>query len=300
MKGMVLLDASTLADLPAPRRGKVREVFDLGDHLLIVASDRISAFDVVMANGIPDKGRILNQMSLFWFERLRNVCPNHLIAADDDAIRAVSPSNFEALRGRSVIAKKARPLAIECVVRGFITGSLLKEYRAHGGAVHGLQLPEGLVDGDRLPEPIFTPATKAEAGHDENISWDQACDIVGAEVAETARRWTLELYHQACAYAETRGLILADTKFEFGLTDDGLILIDEALTPDSSRYWDAQTYLPGGPQPSFDKQYVRDYLEEIGFNKQPPGPELPEDVVVRTREKYLEAYRLITGHDLPA
>jgi phosphoribosylaminoimidazole-succinocarboxamide synthase len=300
MKGMVLLDASTLADLPAPRRGKVREVFDLGDHLLIVASDRISAFDVVMANGIPDKGRILNQMSLFWFERLRNVCPNHLIAADDDAIRAVSPSNFEALRGRSVIAKKARPLAIECVVRGFITGSLLKEYRAQGGAVHGLQLPEGLVDGDRLPEPIFTPATKAEAGHDENISWDRACDIVGTEVAETARRWTLDLYRQACVYAETRGLILADTKFEFGLTDDGLILIDEALTPDSSRYWDAQTYLPGGPQPSFDKQYVRDYLEEIGFNKQPPGPELPEDVVVRTREKYLDAYRLITGHDLPA
>jgi phosphoribosylaminoimidazole-succinocarboxamide synthase len=300
MKGMVLLDASTLADLPAPRRGKVREVFDLGDQLLIVASDRISAFDVVMANGIPDKGRILNQMSLFWFERLRNVCPNHLIAADDEAIRAISPRNFDALRGRSVIAKKAQPLAIECVVRGFITGSLLKEYRAQGGAVHGLQLPEGLVDGDRLPEPIFTPATKAEAGHDENISWDQACDIVGTEVAETARRWTLELYHQACAYAETRGLILADTKFEFGLTDDGLILIDEALTPDSSRYWDAQTYLPGGPQPSFDKQYVRDYLEEIGFNKQPPGPELPEDVVVRTREKYHEAYRLITGRDLQA
>jgi phosphoribosylaminoimidazole-succinocarboxamide synthase len=300
MKGMVLLDASTLADLPAPRRGKVREVFDLGDQLLIVASDRISAFDVVMANGIPDKGRILNQMSLSWFERLRNVCPNHLIAADNEAIRAVSPRNFDALRGRSVIAKKARPLAIECVVRGFITGSLLKEYRAQGGAVHGLQLPEGLVDGDRLPEPIFTPATKAEAGHDENISWDQACDIVGTEVAETARRWTLDLYRQASAYAETRGLILADTKFEFGLTDDGLILIDEALTPDSSRYWDAQTYLPGGPQPSFDKQFVRDYLEAIGFNKQPPGPELPDDVVARTREKYLDAYRLITGHDLPA
>lgn len=279
-------------------QGKVREIFDLGDELLLVTTDRISAFDVVMANGIPDKGRVLNQLSAFWFDRFAAICPNHVVTVDDAEIAARIGETREDLRGRALIARKATPLKIECVARGYITGSLFKEYKAEGGAIHGLDLPDGLVDSSQLPEPIFTPATKAETGHDENISFERAADIVGREVAETVRDLTLRIYGEANEYARTKGLILADTKFEFGLTDDGVIWIDEALTPDSSRFWDASLYNPGGPQPSYDKQFVRDYLESIGFNKQPPGPELPADIVEKTRAKYLEAFERLTGRPL--
>lgn len=291
---MPALLETALPNLPPPRKGKVREVYDLGDCLLIVATDRISAFDVVMANGIPDKGRILTGLSAFWFDRLGGVAPHHVLSTDDGEI-AQRVGAIDSLKGRSMLARKAKPLAIECVARGYITGSLFKEYRTQGGGVHGLALPDGLVDADRLPEPIFTPATKAEEGHDENLSFAQACDIVGRETAETVRDWTLKLYAQAAEYAATKGLILADTKFEFGETEDGLIWIDEALTPDSSRYWDAGLYHPGGPQPSYDKQFVRDYLETIRWDKRPPGPTLPDDVVAKTRAKYVEAYERLTG-----
>ena len=281
--------------LPAPKVGKVREVYDLGDELLIIATDRISAFDAVMANGIPDKGRILTAMSTFWFHKLQNVCPNHLITTDDERIQAKLPTKHPEIYGRCTLGVKAKPLAIECVARGYIAGSLYKEYVAEGGKVHDLNLPEGLKNSDRLPEPIFSPATKAQEGHDENLSWKQTLDIVGKDTAEKVRDWTLQLYAEAAKHAERNGLILADTKFEFGETAEGLILIDEALTPDSSRYWDASLYSPGKSQPSYDKQFVRDYLEQSGWNKLPPGPELPRDIVEKTREKYLEAYKRITG-----
>lgn len=288
-----------LSTLPHLSRGKVREIYDLGDELLIVTTDRISAFDVVMANGIPDKGRVLNQLSAFWFDRFADICPNHKVSVDDVEISARVGEARADLAGRALIARKATPLKIECVARGYITGSLYKEYRAEGGKIHGLDLPDGLVDSSRLPEPIFTPATKAETGHDENISHARATDIVGAEVFGKVKDLTLEIYKRASAYAETQGLILADTKFEFGLVDEGVLWIDEALTPDSSRFWDASNYHPGGPQPSYDKQFVRDYLESIRFNKQPPGPELPADIVEKTRAKYLEAFQRLTGHPLP-
>jgi phosphoribosylaminoimidazole-succinocarboxamide synthase len=288
---------TAIVGLPPARVGKVREVYDLGDAMLIVATDRISAFDCVMANGIPDKGRILNQMSAFWFEKLSHVCPHHVISTDDAVIASRLEQPQPELAGRSTLARKARPLAIECVARGYISGSLYKEYRSQGGSVHGLDLPDGLVDSSRLPEPIFTPATKAEEGHDENISFARAVDMVGAEVATLVRDWTLQLYAEAVAHAETKGLILADTKFEFGLTDDGVIWIDEALTPDSSRYWDAASYEPGRAQASYDKQFVRDFLETSGWDKTPPGPRLPEDIVEKTRAKYLDAYRLVTGRE---
>jgi phosphoribosylaminoimidazole-succinocarboxamide synthase len=285
--------------MPPPRVGKVREVYDLGSELLIVATDRISAFDVVMANGIPDKGRILNLMSAFWFERLGHVCPTHLISVDDGEIASRLPKSQPELAGRCTIAKKAKPLTIECVARGYISGSLYKEYRAEGGGVHGLDLRDGLVESDRLPEPIFTPATKAEEGHDENISFATAIDMVGRETAERVREWTLTLYREAARHAETKGLILADTKFEFGETSDGLVWLDEALTPDSSRFWDAASYQTGRAQPSYDKQFVRDYLETLTWYKRPPGPILPPHIVERTRRKYLDAYELITGAPLP-
>jgi phosphoribosylaminoimidazole-succinocarboxamide synthase len=293
MEKMTPLLRTSIPGLPEPRVGKVREVFDLGSELLIVATDRISAFDVVMANGVLDKGRILSQMSAFWFEKLSAICPNHVISVDDLEIakRCSAPE----LAGRSTIARKAKPLPIECVARGYISGSLFKEYRKEGRNVHDLDLPEGLVESQKLSEPIFTPATKAEEGHDLNLSWKQAVDIVGTEIASQARDWTLKLYSHAADHAATVGLILADTKFEFGLTDEGLIWIDEALTPDSSRYWEASLYEVGHSQPSFDKQYLRDWLEEIQFNKQPPGPVLPDDVVSNTRAKYVEAYQRITG-----
>lgn len=286
--------------LGEPRRGKVREVYDLGDSLLIVATDRISAFDVVMANGIPDKGRILNQMSAFWFDRLGDVCPHHVLSTEDEAIARRIGLDDPALHGRSTLARKARPLTIECVARGYLAGSLYKEYRAAGGRVHGLDLPDGIVESGALAEPIFTPATKAQEGHDENISFDEAADRVGRETAETVRDWTLELFRRASEHAASRGLILADTKFEFGETDDGLLWIDEALTPDSSRFWDVATFRPGGPQPSYDKQFVRDYLETLEWDKRPPGPTLPPEVVLQTREKYREAYERITGRTFEA
>jgi phosphoribosylaminoimidazole-succinocarboxamide synthase len=286
---------SAILGLPPARIGKVREVYDLGDELLIVATDRISAFDSVMANGIPDKGRILTQLSSFWFEKLKDVCPHHVLSLDDDKIQGLLAQPQPELLGRSTLAKKAKPLAIECVARGYISGSLYKEYLSTGEDVHDLNLQAGLVDSAQLVRPIFTPATKAEAGHDENISFRQAADIVGKETAELVRDWTLELYRQASLHCASVGLILADTKFEFGETDDGVIWIDEALTPDSSRFWIGESYLPGRSQPSFDKQFLRDYLETTGWDKLPPGPELPEEIVQKTRAKYIEAFQRITG-----
>jgi phosphoribosylaminoimidazole-succinocarboxamide synthase len=292
---MAALLGTDLVHLGEPRTGKVREVYDLGDQLLIVTTDRISAFDVVMGNGIPDKGRILNQMSAFWFDKFAEDVPHHMISIDDTSVAEAVGSFRSELAGRCMVAKKAQPLTIECVARGYIAGSLFKEYRKDGGKVHGFDLPDGLHDGSRLPEAIFTPATKAEEGHDENISFAQAEDMVGSEVAAQVRDWTLKLYTRAAEHAERAGLILADTKFEFGLTDRGLIWIDEALSPDSSRYWEAHLYHPGGAQPSFDKQYVRDYLETLEWDKTPPGPVLPDDVVLNTRAKYVEAFERITG-----
>jgi len=286
---------TALWGLPPARIGKVREVYDLGDELLIVATDRISAFDCVMANGIPDKGRILNQMSSFWFDKFSAVCPNHVISVDDAEIAARLTKPQPELAGRTTLARKAEPLPIECVARGYISGSLFKEYRAEGGKVHGLELPDGLVDSDQLPEPIFTPATKAQTGHDENISFERAVDLVGQEVADFVRDKTLEIYGLASRHAAQHGIILADTKFEFGLTQDGVIWIDEALTPDSSRFWDASQFNPGKAQPSYDKQFVRDYLETLQWDKQPPGPTLPPEIVDRTRAKYVEAYERLTG-----
>ncbi|MBV6457168.1 MAG: Phosphoribosylaminoimidazole-succinocarboxamide synthase [Fimbriimonadaceae bacterium] len=287
-----------LHHLGTPRRGKVRDVFDLGDSLLMVASDRISAFDVVMANGIPDKGKVLNQLSNFWFERLSSVCPNHLIETEDAAIAHRLGIDSPELKGRSVIVRKTEPLAIECVARRYIAGSLYKAYLAGETKALDLNLPDGMIDGSELPETIFTPATKAQTGHDENISFRHAADIVGMETAVAVRDWTLRLFTQASIHAASCGLILADTKFEFGITDDGLVWIDEALTPDSSRYWETSGYAPGKPQPSFDKQFVRDYLESIGWDKRPPGPTLPSEIVQRTREKYFEAFRRLTGKDV--
>jgi phosphoribosylaminoimidazole-succinocarboxamide synthase len=273
-------------------RGKVRDIYDLGERLLIVATDRLSAFDVVMPTPIPDKGRVLTQLSLFWFAHLRDVIPNHVLSATD------FPPPFdiyrEELAGRSMVVRKTEPLPIECVVRGYVSGSGWKDYRATG-KICGIPLPSGLRESERLPEPIFTPATKATSGHDENISFAQAAALIGQELAERVRAVSLEIYRQAAAYAEPRGVILADTKFEFGLLRDELTWIDEALTPDSSRFWPAALYHPGGPQPSFDKQFVRDYLERIQWPKTPPGPELPEEVVAATRAKYREAYRLLAG-----
>lgn len=283
--------------LPPARIGKVREVYDLGQELLIVATDRISAFDCVMANGIPDKGAILTQLSAFWFERTKEICPNHMVSVADEEIAVRCPQSQPELRGRTMVARKAKPLPIECVARGYITGSLFKEYVVEGGDLLGLNLPSGLLDASLLPEPIFTPATKAETGHDENISFREAVDRVGTETANVVRDWTLQLYVRAAQHCASVGLILADTKFEFGQTDDGIILIDEALTPDSSRFWPADLYAPGSSPPSFDKQFVRNFLEASPWDKTPPGPVLPLEVVAATREKYLEAYRRITGQE---
>jgi len=297
MEGMALVGALQISELPPPRSGKVRDVYDLGNEVLIVASDRISAFDVIMENGIPGKGVILTQMSNFWFELLSNICPNHLVETSDDAILERVPGNDAHLMGRSVVARKAKPLPIECVVRGYITGSLLKEYRADAN-VHGLKLPAGLEDGSLLPQPIFTPATKAAVGHDENISAQRARDLIGAETYEIVEKWSIEIYRRASDHAAKSGIILADTKFEFGWTDDGVIWIDEALTPDSSRFWPVEGWKPGQPQPSFDKQFVRDYLEQIQWDKTPPGPRLPDKVVAGTQKKYIEAFERLTGKSL--
>jgi phosphoribosylaminoimidazole-succinocarboxamide synthase len=282
--------------LPAPKgSNKVRQTYDLGSEMLLVTTDRISAFDVVMENGIPDKGRVLNLMSAFWFEKFADICPNHVITIDDQTIASQIGLEDRRLFGRTLLAKKAKPLKIECVARGYITGSLYKEYLTEGGKVHGLDLPEGLVDSDKLPEPIFTPATKAETGHDENLSEAQARDLVGSEVYDFVKNVTLKIYTAASEFAASKGIILADTKFEFGETEDGIIWIDEALTPDSSRFWPADQYEPGKQQPSYDKQFVRNYLEEINFNKMPPGPRLPEEIVEKTRSRYIEAYEKLVG-----
>jgi phosphoribosylaminoimidazole-succinocarboxamide synthase len=279
------------------RRGKVRDVYQLGNRLLMIATDRISAFDVVLPTPIPMKGAILTQLSRFWFDRMEDIVPNHLITAEVDEYPAELQPYRDILRLRSMLTVQAEIFPIECVARGYIAGSGWKEYRENG-AVCGIQLPPGLRESDRLPEPIFTPATKAEAGHDENISFDRMAGIVGAETAGRLRDLTFSIYRRAADYAVKKGIIIADVKFEFGLHEGRIILCDEVLTPDASRFWPLAEYRPGGPQPSFDKQFVRDYLERIRFNKQPPGPELPEEVVRGTSEKYLEAYRLLTGSSL--
>ena len=292
---MKVLWETQFAGLSPSARGKVRDIYDLGDKLLIVATDRLSAFDVILPTPIPDKGRVLTQLSLFWFDLLKDVILNHVISATE------FPAPFDRfkdeLAGRSMLVRKTKPLPIECVVRGYVSGSGWKDYRTTG-KICGISLPNGLYESDRLPEPIFTPATKAISGHDENIPFEQAEKMVGKNLAEKVRTVSIELYRRASAHAEPRGIVVADTKFEFGVLNDELIWIDEALTPDSSRFWPAAHYSPGGPQASFDKQFVRDYLERMRWPKTPPGPELPPEVVDATREKYREAYRILTSHEL--
>jgi phosphoribosylaminoimidazole-succinocarboxamide synthase len=288
------------------RQGKVRDIYDFGDRLLIVATDRISAFDYILGSGIPDKGKVLTQISRFWFDRMRAVVPNHIISTDPAAYPAETRGDADMLRGRSMLVTTTEPLPIECVVRGYLSGSGWKDYQSVG-AVCGHVLPKGLRESDRLPEPIFTPATKATSGHDINISEPEAARLVGQAVFDKVKALTLRIYAEGAAYAEKLGIIIADTKFEFGIVpadkrpgrqEDRIILIDEVLTPDSSRFWPRDGYKPGGAQPSFDKQFVRDYLESIKWNKQPPVPSLPESVIERTREKYLEAYRRLTGKEI--
>jgi phosphoribosylaminoimidazole-succinocarboxamide synthase len=283
----------------APHRtGKVRDIYDVGDTLLFIATDRISAFDYVLGSGIPDKGKVLTQLSAFWFDQTRHIVPNHVLETDVRRFPRELQSHADLLAGRSMLVTKTNPIAVECVARGYISGSGWKDYLA-SGTVCGIALPAGLRESDRLPEPIFTPATKATSGHDMNISEEEAGRVVGAPLVEKLRRLTMELYAFGVAHAERCGIILADTKFEFGLTPSGdILLIDEVMTPDSSRYWPRDQYQPGRPQTSFDKQFVRDYLEQIRWNKQPPVPALPDDVVARTRDKYLEAYRRLTGKEL--
>ncbi len=276
-------------------RGKVRDIYDLGDKLLIVATDRLSAFDVVLPTPIPDKGRVLTQLSLYWFEKLTHIVPNHVLEAKN--FTGELAPYAEKLAGRAMIVRRTEPFPIECVVRGYISGSGWKDYQKTG-AICGIPLPAGLRESDKLPEPIFTPSTKATTGHDENISFEEAAKRVGLPLAERLRDTSLTLYNRAAEHAAARGIIIADTKFEFGMRGDEMIWIDEALTPDSSRFWPADQYAPGSAQPSFDKQFVRDYLERIGWNKQPPAPALPVDVVSGTQQKYRDAYQRITGHAL--
>jgi phosphoribosylaminoimidazole-succinocarboxamide synthase len=278
-------------------RGKVRDVYSVEDRLLIVATDRISAFDFILPTGIPEKGRVLTQLSIFWFDFLRPVTPTHFLTADVAEYPEKLRPYADQLEGRSMLVKRARMVEIECVARGYLSGSGWKEYREQG-TVCGIALPRGLREGDQLPEPIFTPATKAQTGHDENISFETMASLVGGELSRRLRDLTLEIYSRAARYAETRGIIIADTKFEFGFVGDQLVLGDEVLTPDSSRFWPADTYRPGGPQHSFDKQFVRDYLESIHWDKQPPAPPLPEEVAAKTSEKYRQAYSVLTGHTL--
>ena len=284
-------------------RGKVRDLYEASDSadngaLLLVATDRISAFDCVLPTGIPDKGRVLTQLSLFWFEFLAEVVPNHLVTANPAQYPAAFRPFHEQLEGRSMLVRRARMVPVECVARGYLSGSGWKEYR-QSGRVCGIRLPAGLRESERLPEPIFTPATKAETGHDINISIKEMAERVGKQATERLRELTLEIYRRAASYAEQRGILLADTKFEFGYVGDQLVLGDEVLTPDSSRFWPQAQYRPGGAQVSFDKQYVRDYLEQIGWDKQPPAPPLPAEIAERTGAKYREALRLLTGRDLP-
>lgn len=294
--------AITTLELPGVEkvsRGKVREMFAVGDRLLMVATDRISAFDVVLPDPIPQKGKVLTQISTFWFERLDQdqIVRHHLVTARTEEFPESLQPHREVLEGRSMLVKRCQPLAIECVVRGYLAGSGWKEYR-ETGEICGISLPPGLKESDQLPEPIFTPATKAVTGHDENISFERAAEIVGRETAEQVREWSLRIYRWARDYARERGIIICDTKFEFGRDGDELILIDEVLTPDSSRFWPADEYEPGRSQPSFDKQFIRDYLETLDWDKTPPGPRLPESIIEATTRRYLEAYRRLTGREL--
>jgi phosphoribosylaminoimidazole-succinocarboxamide synthase len=296
-----LLETS-LEALTLHRRGKVRDVYEVSDDLLIVTTDRISAFDYVLGSGIPDKGKVLTQLSAFWFERMGDLVPHHLLSADVEAFPESLRPYRDLLQGRSMLVRKTRPVPVECVARGYLSGSGWKEYQ-QTGSVCGVTLPAGLRESDRLPEPIFTPATKADSGHDVNISEHEAASIIGKDLTARLKALTLEIYSRGVAHAESKGIIIADTKFEFGVVgagspDSDVVLIDEVLTPDSSRFWPRAQYQPGHGQPSFDKQFVRDYLEQIRWNKQPPVPSLPEEVVVRTREKYVEAYRLLSGREL--
>ena len=293
-----VLIQTDFADLELYASGKVRDVYRAdNEHLLFVATDRISAFDFVLATGIPNKGRVLTQLSLFWFDFLKGVVPNHLVTADVEKYPPHLAKYKDVLRGRSMLVVKADMFPVECVVRGYLSGSGWKEYQKTG-AVCGIELPKGLKESDKLPEPIFTPATKATTGHDENISFHDMSKIVGAQLAEQLRDLSVNVYNKAAEYARSKGIIIADTKFEFGRTEAGIILADEVLTPDSSRFWPADKYQPGKGQESFDKQYVRDYLEQIKWNKQPPAPALPAEVAERTSEKYTEAYRQLTGREL--
>ncbi|MBE3134336.1 MAG: phosphoribosylaminoimidazolesuccinocarboxamide synthase [Acidobacteria bacterium] len=291
-----------LSDLTLHRSGKVRDVYAVDDRLLIVATDRISAFDYVLGSGIPDKGKVLNQLSAFWFDLTAGLVPNHLISIRTDDYPPAARAHAEVLRGRSMLVRRTSPVPIECVVRGYLAGSGWAEYRREG-TICGIRLPAGLRESDRLPEPIFTPATKADSGHDLNIGEEEAGRLIGRDLIARLRDLSIRLYARGVAHAEPRGIILADTKFEFGLARDGsgaeqVILIDEVMTPDSSRFWPSVTYRPGGGQPSFDKQYVRDYLDRIRWNRQLPVPALPDDVIAQTREKYLEAFRRLTGREL--
>jgi phosphoribosylaminoimidazole-succinocarboxamide synthase len=297
---------TSLDGRPPDRHGKVRDIYDFGNRLLIVATDRISAFDYVLGSGIPDKGKVLTQVSAFWFDRTRSIVANHVLATNPADYPHQARGDAALLAGRSMLVRKTEPLAIECVARGYLSGSGWKDYLATG-EVCGMRLPPGLRESARLPEPIFTPATKAQSGHDINISEAEAATLVGPAVFERVRELTLRLYAEGAAHAESRGIIVADTKFEFGLlpqtrgsghVEERLIVIDEMLTPDSSRFWPRDGYSPGGPQPSFDKQFVRDYLDGIRWNKQPPVPSLPDDVVAKTRDKYVEAFQRLTGLEL--
>jgi len=289
---------TNLPGLTLVGRGKVRDIYEIGDKLLLVASDRLSAFDVVLPDGIPGKGKVLTQISAFWFRKLADIVPNHMLTIDPEEFPPTARSHEETIAGRSMLCRKAKPLPVECVVRGYLSGSGWSEYRERG-EVCGIKVPGGLLESARLPEPIFTPATKEEKGkHDVNITFTKMVDVVGKPMAEKARAVSLEIYRRAADYARGRGIIIADTKFEFGLANGKLILIDEVLTPDSSRFWPADGYRPGGPQRSFDKQFVRDYLLTLPWNKTAPGPKLPADVIEKTAEKYREALKILTGRDI--
>ena len=293
-----VLKESDFEGINLVKRGKVRDIYEIGDQLLIVASDRMSAFDVVMADPIPDKGKILTNISLFWFKELEHMMENHLISSDPAEYPENCKKHTEELKGRSMLVKKAKPLPVECIVRGYLSGSGWKDYLSNG-SVCGISLPEGLKESQKLPEPIFTPSTKAEDGmHDENITFEEAVRLMGEETSEKVQQLSLRIYEFGRALAAEKGIIVADTKFEFGIKDDRLILIDEVLTPDSSRFWPMDSYSPGGPQKSFDKQFLRDYLLEIKWPKQPPPPKLPPEIIEKTRAKYLEALERLTGHGL--
>ncbi len=293
-----VLRTSDLKDLKLVKRGKVRDVYEIEDKLLIVATDRMSAFDVVMDDPIPDKGKILTGISLFWFNKLESIVENHLISSDPDDYPEICKQYAEQLRERSMLVKKAEPLTVECIVRGYLSGSGWLEYKSTG-SVCGIQLPEGLKESEKLPKPIFTPSTKAADGmHDENISFDKVIEFIGEKSAEEVRRKSIQIYEYGRNFAAEKGIIVADTKFEFGIKDDQLILIDEVLTPDSSRFWPMTEYNPGGPQKSFDKQFLRDYLLQIKWPKKPPPPKLPAEIIMKTRDKYMEALKRLTGYEL--